>query len=115
MGGGFVMMSTPVSDQQSNSSEDTYIGKFMGCNLIITKDAGLYHLSISRKDRLPKYEELKAARYQFLPNVPYMVQVFPPAQAFVNVHNFCLHLWEPGEGFVYSELKAVMDQSNAKA
>ncbi len=84
-------------------SEPIYNGKFMGCNVIVTKDAGLYHLSISRKDRLPSYDELKSARYQFLPDVPYMVQIFPPEEDFVNLHDFCLHLWEPKD-FVYSEL-----------
>lgn len=85
-------------------SEPVYTGKFMGCNLVITKDAGLYHLSISRKDRLPSYDELKSARYQFLPEVPYMVQIFPPESDFVNVHEFCLHLWQPSSDFNYSEL-----------
>jgi hypothetical protein len=84
-------------------SEDVYSGKFRGCNVMVTKDAGLYHLSLSRKDRLPSYDELKQARYQFLPDVPYVVQIFPPQEDFVNVHDFCLHLWEPKD-FVYSEL-----------
>lgn len=84
--------------------EVVYTGKFMGCNIIISKDAGLYHLSISRKDRLPSYDELKSARYQFLPEVPYMVQIFPPEKDFVNVHEFCLHLWQPSADFNYSEL-----------
>ena len=77
--------------------------KFMGCVVIITKDAGLWHMSISRKDRLPNYDELKTARYQFFEDVPYMVQIFPPKEHFVNIHQFTLHLWEPKD-FVYSEL-----------
>jgi len=32
-----------------------------------------------------------------------MVQIFPPKEDFVNVHQFCLHLWEP-KNFIYSEL-----------
>lgn len=94
-------------------SEPVYQGKFMGCNLMITKDAGLYHLSISRKDRLPSYNELKSARYQFLPDVPYMVQIFPPQEDFVNVHSFCLHLWEPKEPFVYSELNLKREEESS--
>ena len=89
----------------SEITEPVYEGKFMGCNLVITKDAGLHHLSISRRDRLPNYNELKSARYQFLPDVPYMIQIFPPTEDFVNVHQFCLHLWEPAPGFSYSELE----------
>lgn len=77
--------------------------KFMGCTVVVSKDAGLWHLSISRKDRLPNYDELKSARYQYLPDVKYAVQIFPPEEDFVNLHSFCLHLWEPKD-FVYSEL-----------
>lgn len=84
-------------------STDVSTHKIGKCNIIISKDAGLWHLTISRKDRLPTYDEMKTARYQFLPDVPYMVQIFPPKKDFVNVHQFCLHLWEPKD-FVYSEL-----------
>jgi hypothetical protein len=78
--------------------------KFMGCNVYVSRDAGLLHLSISRKDRLPSYDEVKSARYQFMSEAKYVVQIFPPEEDFVNVHEFCLHLWEPKEPFVYSEL-----------
>lgn len=77
--------------------------KFLGCTVIISKDAGLWHMSMSRKDRLPSYDELKIARYQFFPDVDYMVQIFPPEKDFVNMHQFTLHLWQP-KNFVYSEL-----------
>jgi hypothetical protein len=76
------------------SSEFVYEGKFRGCILYVTRDDGLLHLSISRKDRLPSYDELKAARYQFMADVPYVAQLFPPQEDFVNVHEHCLHLWE---------------------
>ena len=64
------------------------------CAVIVTKDAGHWHLSISCADRLPSYDELKGARYKYLPNVCYMAQIFPPTDEFVNVHPFTLHLWE---------------------
>lgn len=77
--------------------------KFRGCAVIVSKDAGLWHMSISRKDRLPTYDELKDARYQYMPDVKYAVQIFPPKEDFVNLHQFALHLWEPKD-FIYSEL-----------
>lgn len=73
------------------------------CTVIVSKDAGLWHLSISRKDKLPSYDELKTARYQFMPDIKYVVQIFPPKQDFVNEHPFCLHLWQPKD-FIYSEI-----------
>lgn len=68
--------------------------KFGECSVITSIDGGKKHLSISHDERLPTYEELKEARYKFFPDVPYMAQIFPPKSEFVNMHKFCLHLWE---------------------
>lgn len=78
--------------------------KLNGCNVIVSKDAGLWHLSISRKNRLPSYDDLKEARYRFMPDIEYVVQIFPPKKDFVNLHEYCLHLWEPKRPFIYSEV-----------
>jgi len=69
--------------------------KFLGeCTILISQDNGKWHLSISHPKRLPRYYELKRARYKYLPDVKYMAQIFPPESEFVNVHKNCLHLWE---------------------
>jgi hypothetical protein len=65
-----------------------------GCIGFVSKDGGLWHLSISHKDRLPTYEELKEARYKYCPDVKHMAMIFPPLDEFVNVCETCLHLWE---------------------
>ncbi len=57
-------------------------------------DQGRWHLSVSHFSRLPKYGELKQARYDLLPPDIWMVMVFPPPIYFVNIHPRCLHLWE---------------------
>lgn len=57
-------------------------------------DNGKHHLILSCNDRLPSYKEVKAARYQICPDIPYMAQVFPPKDEFVNLHPNVLHLWE---------------------
>jgi hypothetical protein len=64
------------------------------CRILISKDAGLWHMSISRSDRSPSYDEIKKARYMFLPNEITVAQLFPPKEEFVNLHPFCHHLWE---------------------
>jgi hypothetical protein len=51
-------------------------------------------MGISHKNRLPTYDELKEARYKYCADVPYMAQIFPPESEFINLHPFCLHLWE---------------------
>jgi hypothetical protein len=53
-----------------------------------------WHLSISHPRRLPKYYEVKQARYQLLPDDVTLAMLFPPQRQFVNVHPNCLHLYE---------------------
>lgn len=64
------------------------------CAVIVSIDSGRWHLSISAPGRLPTYEELKKARYEFLPDEIYAAQIFPPQSEFVNVNPHVLHLWE---------------------
>lgn len=53
-----------------------------------------WHISTSHPKRLPSYEEIKHARYELIPNEVTMAQIFPPKEEFVNVHEYCLHLYE---------------------
>lgn len=64
------------------------------CNIIVSIDNGLWHLSISTPNASPCYNEIKAARYLCIPNDIYMAQIFPPKEEFVNLHKYCHHLWE---------------------
>jgi hypothetical protein len=68
--------------------------RFGRCVVIVSIDNGLWHLSISTRDALPSYKEVKAARYRFVPNDLYMAEIFPPEDEFVNVHPYCRHLWQ---------------------
>ena len=51
------------------------------------------HVSLSHKNRLPTYEEMKQVKALFIGRDRKAIQVFPPEQQHVNVHKFCLHLW----------------------
>lgn len=53
------------------------------------------HVSISRPDRLPEYQELAKVKKDFLGDELEAYQVFPKKSDHVNVHSFCLHLWAP--------------------
>lgn len=64
------------------------------CLVIVSKDIGKWHLSISCRDADPTYEEIKEARYKYVPDNVYMAQIFPPKAEFVNLHPHCYHLWE---------------------
>jgi hypothetical protein len=50
------------------------------------------HASISRRDRLPTYEELQTLHRAVWP-AGYAYQVFAPPSAHVNIHPHALHLW----------------------
>lgn len=59
-----------------------------------SEEEGGWHLSMSHKNKLPTYEEMKDFRYKFLPNGINVCEIFPPRERFVNIHKFCRHLWE---------------------
>ena len=70
-----------------------------------------YHLSISHRlnhilnsmgvpvpGRLPKWEEIVEARYEFCPNEVYMAMILPPMEEYINLHPTTMHLYEiPGD------------------
>jgi len=53
-----------------------------------------WHMSISRQDRYPSWDEIADARYDLLPNALSMAMFLPPREKYVNCMNFCFHLWE---------------------
>ncbi len=55
------------------------------------------HISMSRADRIPSYEDMKRAKAVFAEE-RFGYQVFPPPADNVNIHQFCLHIWVPLSG-----------------
>jgi hypothetical protein len=74
------------------------------CRILVSRQAIGWHLSISRKDRLPTWEEVRDARYALVPDEALMALLLPPRSEYVNVHEFCLQLYE-----VPSEYLSVQD------
>jgi hypothetical protein len=70
--------------------------KFGACHVLVSdSEPGTgWHLSISCPHRLPTWDELKAARYRFLPKDKTFAMLLPPAEEYVNLHEFCFHLYE---------------------
>ena len=64
------------------------------CTVIVSKDAGLWHMSIAHPNRYPTWDEIKDARYEFLPDNINAAMLFPPKKEYVNLHPNCFHLWE---------------------
>lgn len=51
-----------------------------------------WHLSISHPDRYPTWDEIKAARYRFVPKEITMAMLLPPPDEYVNIDSNCFHL-----------------------
>lgn len=64
------------------------------CRVFFAIEHGRWHLSIAHPKRLPTWEEVREARYHFLPDGVLMAMLLPPKEEYVNVHPFCFHLWE---------------------
>jgi hypothetical protein len=61
---------------------------------LVSKDDGSWHISVSHPYRYPKWDEIRQARYDLIPNEAFMVMVLPPKEEYVNIHENCFHLWE---------------------
>lgn len=63
------------------------------------------HLSISRSDRLPSWEELRDAKNELLGRHVKAIQVLPPEDEYVNIHPNVLHLWVCLDGDVLPDFR----------
>ena len=63
--------------------------------VIASSGFGWEHVSVSRRNRTPTWEEMAfVARLFFEPDET-LIQYRPPADEYVNDHPFCLHWWRP--------------------
>lgn len=67
------------------------------CASVDTDDKGIKweHVSVSLKNRLPTWQELKFIKMLFWDPEDEVLQFFPPQSEFINVHKNCFHLWRP--------------------
>jgi hypothetical protein len=53
--------------------------EFGECFVIVGDEPGIgWHMSISHKNRYPSWEEIKEARYRFIPDEVTMAMLLPP-------------------------------------
>ena len=64
------------------------------CAIILTREYGKWHLSISCKNRFPTWQEIHQARYDLIPNEAMMAMILPPKEQYVNLHENTFHLYE---------------------
>lgn len=63
--------------------------------VIASDQLGWEHVSVSRRDRCPTWDEMCQVKALFWGPEACVVQYHPPASEYVNNHPHCLHLWRP--------------------
>jgi len=58
------------------------------------------HLSVSRRERLPNWEDLKLVKEVFLGAESTALMVFAPKSQWISIHPFVHHLWVAVDGNV---------------
>ena len=61
---------------------------------IIVSNQDGWHLAVVGKNRMPTFNEVKKARYKYIPDNVCMSMLFPPKKDYVNIHRYCLHLFQ---------------------
>lgn len=63
--------------------------------IVASSGEGWDHVSISREDRCPDWEEMSHVKRLFFKKAETALQYHVPEKDHVNCHPFCLHLWRP--------------------
>jgi hypothetical protein len=71
-----------------------------GLSIMFGNGGGWEHVSVSRTDRCPTWEEMDWVKRQFWDDADTVMQLHVPSVEHVNVHPYCLHLWRPVDGAI---------------
>ncbi|HEV8448561.1 MAG TPA: hypothetical protein VGQ44_17145 [Gemmatimonadaceae bacterium] len=72
-----------------------YVSTRTLCKVLVSHEPATgWHLSISHPWRDPSWDEIKSARYTLLGDELRMTMDLPPSSEFVDVHEYCFHLYE---------------------
>lgn len=63
--------------------------------IIASDGEGWEHVSVSRNDRCPTWEEMCEVKDLFWKEEDCVIQFHPPKNEYINNHPYCLHLWKP--------------------
>jgi len=90
-----------IRDGRSGSSDDIGNAGAFAIKLkhgqqvfaIASDGLGWEHVSVSRRDRCPTWDEMCQVKGLFWDDDDCVVQYHPPKSQYVNNHPYCLHLW----------------------
>lgn len=63
--------------------------------IVFSNGGGWDHVSISMPKCTPTWEEMCIIKDLFFNEDECVMQVHPKKADYVNIHNYCLHLWKP--------------------
>ncbi len=63
--------------------------------VVASTGMGWEHVSVSRRDRCPTWDEMCQVKDLFWGDDDCVMQLHPPKTEYVNNHSYCLHLWRP--------------------
>lgn len=64
-----------------------------GMIAIASAGMGWEHVSVSRIERTPTWEEMAQVKSLFWDDSDLVIQIHPPKESYINNHEHCLHLW----------------------
>lgn len=79
----------------NNGAFALHLGRHQSLHVIASDGAGWEHVSVSRTDRCPTWDEMCQIKDIFWDDEDCVIQFHPPRSEYVNCHPYCLHLWSP--------------------
>lgn len=61
---------------------------------------GWEHVSVSLRNRCPNWPEMCFVKDLFWKPEEAVIQLHPPKSDYVNIHEYCLHMWRPLEASI---------------
>lgn len=64
------------------------------CTVLVTREFGIWHLSIAHHARYPTWDEIAEAWYRAIPDAATIAGalILPPLHEYINVHSFCMQV-----------------------
>lgn len=66
-----------------------------GMRVVASSGEGWDHVSVSRRNRCPNWNEMEYIKRMFFKDDEAAMQIHVPPSDHINLHPYCLHLWRP--------------------
>lgn len=87
----------PLASHSTDGNNGMFYVVCQGVTLAVclSDGAGWDHVSVSRSDRCPTWEEMCFVKTVFFREDETVLEYHPAKRNYVNDHPYCLHLWRP--------------------